>query len=106
MGLGSNHFRYSLQRSLPKEEDIKRRYEAEMQKLHTENVSLTDQLQHALLERNVAVQERNCVIQERNTLALQMQQEYERAERQGTVILSCHLCFCILFRIHMLLLQT
>ena len=77
-----------------------------MQKLHTEKVSLTDQLEHALQERNVAVQERNCVIQDRNTLVLQMQQEYERAERQGTVILSCGLCFCIHFRIHMLPFQT
>ena len=76
----------SLQRSLSKEEDIKRKYEGEMQKLHMEKASLTDQLEHALQERNVAVQERNFIIQERNALALQMQQEYERAERQGTVM--------------------
>jgi len=45
-----NCFCYSLQCSLSKEEDIKRRYEAEMQKLHMEKVSLTDQLEHALQE--------------------------------------------------------
>jgi len=33
-------------------------------KLHIGKVSLTDQLEHVLQERNVAVQERNCVIQE------------------------------------------
>ena len=40
-----------------------------------------DQVEQALQERNLAVQERNLVIQERNALALQAQQEYERAER-------------------------
>jgi len=105
-----------------------------MQKLHVEKASLTDQLEHALQERNVAMQERtlalqmqqklhtekvsltdqlkhalqekNMAVQERNCVIQQMQQEYERAERQGTVILSCHLFFCIHFRIHMLPLQT
>ena len=78
----------SLQRSLSKEEDIKRKYDGEIQKLHVEKVSLTDQLEHAFQERNLAmqernfvIQERNFVIQERNALALQLQQEYERAER-------------------------
>ena len=71
----------SLQRSLSKEEDIKRKYDGEIQKLHVEKVSLTDQLEHAFQERNLAMQERNFVIQERNALALQLQQEYERAER-------------------------
>ena len=81
-------FYSSLQRTLSKNEDIKRKYEREMQKLHIEKASLTDQLEHALQEKNVAVRERNFVIQERNTLALQMQQEYDRAERQ-----VFYLCF-------------
>lgn len=81
----------SLQRSLSKEEDIKRKYDGEIQKLHVEKVSLTDQLEHALQERNVAMQERNFVIQERNALALQLQQEYERAERQDS---SNHCTIC------------
>ena len=80
----------SLQRSLSKEEDIKRKYDGEIQKLHVEKVSLTDQLEHALQEKNVAMQERNFIIQERNALALQLQQEYERAERQDN---DCTICW-------------
>ncbi len=72
---------YSLQRSLSKEEDIKHKYESELQKCHAEKVVLTDQLEHSLKERNVAVQERNQLIRERNELAMQAQEEYERAER-------------------------
>ena len=65
---------YSLQRSLSNEEEIKINYEAKLQKLYSENAVLTDQLEHAL-------QERNQLIKERNAFSLQAQQEFERAER-------------------------
>lgn len=77
----------SLQRSLTKEEEIKRKYELELQKCHAEKAAFMDQVEQALQERNLAVQERNLVIQERNALALQAQQEYERAERFQRLVL-------------------
>ena len=40
----------------------------------------------------MAMQERNFIIQERNALALQLQQEYERAERQDTYN-HCTICW-------------
>jgi len=76
MGLGSNHFRYSLQRSLPKEEDIKQRYEAEKTKAEY-GEGVTDRPTGACTTRAQ-------LYNTGNTLALQMQQEYERAERHGT----------------------
>ena len=72
---------YSLQRSLSKEDEIKKKYEKELQRCHQETLVLTTQLERALQERNTAVKDTNLVIQERNALALQAQQEYERAER-------------------------
>ena len=71
----------SLQRSLSKEEEIKVNYEAKLQNLYSENRALTDQLDHVLQERNIAVEERNELIKERNAYSLQAQQEFERAER-------------------------
>lgn len=71
----------SLQRSLSNEEEIKRNYEAKLQKLYSENAALTDQLDCVLQERNTAVEERNKLIKERNAFSLQAQQEFERAER-------------------------
>lgn len=78
----SHYIGYSLQKSLSKEEDIKRKYEKEFHRSQAEKIALTNQLEAALQERNKCVRERNEVIQERNSLALQVQQEYERAERQ------------------------
>ncbi len=72
---------HSLQKSLSKEEDIRKKYDKELHRSQSEILVLTDQLETALQERNICVRERNAVIQERNCLALQAQQEYERAER-------------------------
>ena len=72
---------------MTKDEEIKRKYDLKLQKCHAEKAAFMDQLEQALQERNVAVQERNLMIQERNALALQAQQEYERAER-------CVMCKC------------
>lgn len=72
---------HSLQRSLSKEDEIKRKYDIEIHKCHAEKVVLTEQLEQAFKERNLVVQERNQLIHERNALALQAQQEFERAER-------------------------
>lgn len=71
----------SLQRSLRKEDDIKRKYELELQKSQAEKDALTTQLEQVIHERNMGVIERNQIAQERNSLAVQLQQEYERAER-------------------------
>lgn len=71
----------SLQRSLSKEGDMKSKYELQLQKVYAEKAALIDQLESILQERNTAAEERNLVIQERNALALQAQQEFERAER-------------------------
>lgn len=70
-----------MQRSLSNEEDIKRKFELELQKCRAEKEALTTQLEQVIQERNHAVVERNHVVQERNSLAIQAQQEYERAER-------------------------
>lgn len=72
---------HRLQRSLSNEEDIKRKFELELQKCRAEKEALTTQLEQVIQERNHAVVERNHVVQERNSLAIQAQQEYERAER-------------------------
>ena len=66
---------------MSKEDDIKLKYEAKLQKLYTENSALTDQLEHVLQERSIAIEERNALIKERNAFSLQAQQEFERAER-------------------------
>ena len=71
----------SLQRSLSKEDEIKKKYEHKLQKCRSENSALADKIEYVLKERNEAVLERNLIIQERNALALQVQQEFERAER-------------------------
>lgn len=78
------NFYDSLQKSLSKEDDIKSKYERELQRAQSERLLLTNKLELALQERNRCVKERNDVIQERNALALQAQQEYERAERSAT----------------------
>jgi hypothetical protein len=54
----------SLQRSLSREEEIKLNYEAKLQKLYSESAALTDQLDCALQERNIAVEERNDLIKD------------------------------------------
>ena len=77
----------SLQKSLSKEEDIRKKYDKELHRSQAEKLVLTDQLEAALQDRNKCVRERNDVIQERNSLALQAQQEYERAER--SVLIPC-----------------
>lgn len=83
----------SLQRSLSKEDEIKKKYEKELQKCHQEKLVLTTQLERALQERNMVVKDTNLVIQERNALALQAQQEYERAERYvGQLVLRFPVC--------------
>lgn len=66
---------------MSRENDIKRRYDSDLAKVRAEKKSLVDQLEQTLQERNHAVQERNTLIQERNALALQCQQEFERAEK-------------------------
>ena len=71
----------SLQRSLSKEDDIKRKYEAQLQKACTENAALMEKLESTLQERNIAAEELNEMVKERNAFALQAQQEFERAER-------------------------
>ena len=71
----------SLQRSLRTEDDIKRKYDFELQKKQAERDALAIQLEQAIQERNTAIIERNHIVQERNSLAVQAQQEYERAER-------------------------
>ena len=66
---------------MSKEDDIQHKYETQLQKVYTENATLTEQLERSLQERNIATEERNAVIKERNAYALQAQQEFERAER-------------------------
>lgn len=81
----------SLQRSLSKEDDIKNKYEKELQRCHQEKLVLTHQVERALQERESAVKDRNLFIRERNALALQAQQEYERAERYNACTYSVQL---------------
>ena len=64
----------SLQRSMSKEDDIKRKYEGELLRCHQEIELLTKQ-SHQI------VQERNQLVQERSQLMHQVQKEYDRAER-------------------------
>ena len=81
---------------MSKEEDIKLKYETQLQKAYTENSVVTERLQCIIQERNVIAEERNHLIKERNAFALQAQQEYERAERYaiGSVNLSRSLYTC------------
>lgn len=77
----------TLQRSLKKEDDIKQKYELELQKCQAQNDALTAQLNQLVQERNVAIVERNHVVQERNSLAITAQQEYERAEQLQRIVM-------------------
>lgn len=77
----------TLQRSLKKEDDIKQKYELELQKCQAQNDALTAQLNQLVQERNVAIVERNHVVQERNSLAVTAQQEYERAEQLQRIVM-------------------
>lgn len=76
----------TLQRSLRKEDDIKQKYELELQKCQAQNDALTGQLNQLVQERNVAIVERNHIVQERNSLAITAQQEYERAEQLQRIV--------------------
>ena len=76
----------SLQRSLRTDDDIKRKYDFELQKKQAEKDALAIQLEQAIQERNTAIIERNHIVQERNSLAVQAQQEYERAERFQRIV--------------------
>ena len=60
---------------------MKRKFELELQKCYAKNEALKTQLEQVIMERNHAVSEMNQVVRERNNLAIQAQQEYERAER-------------------------
>ncbi len=64
----------SLQKSMSKEGDIKRKYEGELLKCHKEIESLKSQA-------GMIMQERNQLVHERSQLIHQCQQEFERAER-------------------------
>lgn len=73
-----------MQRSLSKEEDLKTKYERDLQSCKSEIAKLKDNLERVVAERNLVVEERNKILQERNELATQHQEEYERAERSDT----------------------
>lgn len=77
----------TLQKSLKKEDDIKQKYELELQKCQAQTDALTAQLSQLVQERNVAIVERNHVVQERNSLAVTAQQEYERAEQLQRIVM-------------------
>lgn len=77
----ANRFQFSLQKSMSKEDNIRRKYDEELVRCHQDIDSLTKQANQILLERNQLVHEQNQLVVERNQLALQRQQEYERAER-------------------------
>lgn len=71
----------SLQRSLRKEEEVKRSYELELRKYEAEQEALQHKIEEIIVERNMAIVERNRIAQERNELAVKAQQEFDRAEQ-------------------------
>lgn len=71
----------SLQRSLRKDDEVKRQYELEIRKYEAEREALEHKIQELAAERNLAVMERNEITRERNTLAIHAQEEFDRAEK-------------------------
>lgn len=79
---------HSLQRSLSKEEDLKTKYERDLQSCKSEIAKLKDNLERVVAERNLVVDERNKILQERNQLSVQFQEEFERAERLQRLVVA------------------
>ena len=71
----------SLQKSLGLEEERKRSYELKLRRHEAEKTALEHKLEEMMADQNVAILERNCAVQERNVLAVQAQQEFDRAEK-------------------------
>ena len=76
----------SLQRSLRKEEEVKRSYELELRKCEAEQEALKHTIKEMIVERNMAIVERNRIAQERNALAVKAQQEFDRAEQLQRIV--------------------
>lgn len=76
----------SLQRSLGKEEEVKRSYELELRKCEAEQDALKHKIEEMIVERNMAIIERNRIAQERNGLAIKAQQEFDRAEQLQRIV--------------------
>ena len=71
----------SLQKSLKKEEDVKRSYELELQRCRAEMEAMCHTIEEMVVERNLAIVERNHAVKERNELAGKVQREFDRAEQ-------------------------
>ena len=71
----------SLQKSLKKEEDVKRSYELELQRCRAEIEAMCHTIEEMVVERNLAIVERNHAVKERNELAGKVQREFDRAEQ-------------------------
>ena len=76
----------SLQKSLKKEEDVKRTYELELQRCRAEAEAMRHTIEEVVVERNMAIVERNQVVKERNELAVKAQQEFDRAEQLHRIV--------------------
>ena len=76
----------SLQKSLKKEEEVKRSYELELQRYMAELDAMQATIEEIVMERNMAIMERNQVVKERNELALKAQKEFERAEQLQRIV--------------------
>ena len=76
----------SLQRSLKKEEEVKRSYELELQRCKAELEAMRHTIEEVVVERNLAIVERNQVVRERNDLAMKAQEEFDRAEQLQRIV--------------------
>lgn len=76
----------SLQKSLKKEDEVKRSYELELQRYKAELEAMQATIEEMVVERNMAIMERNQVVKERNDLAVKAQQEFERAEQLQRIV--------------------
>lgn len=76
----------SLQKSLKKEEQVKRAYELELQRSRAEIEALRHTVEEMVVERNMAIVERNQIARERNELAENARLEFERAEQLQRIV--------------------
>ena len=76
----------SLQKSLKKEDEVKRSYEFELQRYKAELEAMQATIEEMVVERNMAIVERNQVVKERNDLAVKAQQEFDRAEQLQRIV--------------------